>query len=404
MQKRLLVLATVGLALVGGSYFGLRELTARAWQARRAKLVAMAEPGPTARRPWEFAFAALGTRLTGERYETLTDSPHRPYVAFGDGAPRALTQGERLWVEAAWSELDGLERVLDEVRRLDPARANWGGEGAKLLVLREVTDVLVSRAWLALEEGDSARAAATYADALRLAAATDEGTSFAAMTRLACEWIVLDATRSALAFGLDAHAARAELAPLLAAMTYDPARAERAIRRDLSYLAGGAELEGTETPAGALKWFAPVERALALARAPLAETPWAKLPLVLAGAKTQEPFAERDEELWNLGTRTLHDRAARARVASVALSVAEFGARAGRWPVTLAELDSAPEERRDELAGAELPYWTDGTRARIGPAAWGERVDRWERLEESPYLWELQGTWVSPSAPEARRD
>lgn len=403
MHKRLLVLATVGLALVGGSYYGLRELTARAWEARRAKLVALAEAGPTARRPWEFAFEALGTRVVGERYGTLTDSPHRPYVAWGEGTPRELTPEERLWVEAAWSELDGLERILDEVRRLDPTRANWGGECAKLLVLREATNLLAARAWLALEEGDHARAAATYADALRLAAATDEGTSFAAMTRLACEWIVLDSTRSALAFGLEARAARAELAPLLATMAYDPARAERTLRRELSYLSR-VETGECRNAADALGYYAPLERALELARAPLHETPWAKLPLVLAGGKASEPFDGRDEELWNLGTRTLHERAARARVASVALEVAEFGARAGRWPATLAELDSAPEGRRDELAGAQLPYWTDGSRARIGPATWGERVDRWERLEESPYLWELHATWDSPSASEARAD
>jgi hypothetical protein len=402
MMKRLLVFAVVGLALVGGSYVGLRELTARAWEARRAKLVAMAESGPSARRPWEFAFEALGTRLTGEHHGTLADSAHRPYVAVGEGAPRALTQEERLWIEAAASELDGLEQLLAEVRRLDPTRANWGGKCATLLTLREVTVVLAARAWLALEEGDSASAAATYADALRLAAATDEGTSFAAMTRLACEWIVLDATRSALAFGLDARAARAELAPLLAAMVYDPERAERAIRRDLSYLARGDEPAECDSPAAALQWFAPVERALELARTPLERTPWAELPLVLEGAQAADAFAERDEALWHTGTWALHARAARARVASVALEVAEFGARVGRWPATLAELDSAAQEQRDELAGAELPYWTDGRRARIGPAAWGERVDRWERMDESPYLWELLGTWVSPSAPPAR--
>ena len=394
MRIRFLLLLGFGLATIGATLFGLRELTARAWQARRAQLLGLAEPGPAARRPWELAFEALLTRVDGQRFQELVDSAHRPHVAFGNDVPRALALEERLWIEAGWSELAGLESVLDEVARLDPARANWGGEAVKLGALREVTNVLVGRAWVALEEGDSARAAATYARTLALLDACDEGTSFAVQLRLACEATVLTGVRSALVHGLDPRLAEAELAPWLARMAYDPADAERRIRRDLTYLEREPTSEAWDGPTDALGYFRPVERALELARLPGPETPWASLPVVLAGTPAASAFEDETERQWHLGTRTLHQRAARARVAEVALRVAAFQAETGRWPATLDELGLAPGQGLDTLTAKPLPYWSDDQQARVGPAAWGERVEPWLFTEESPYLWVL----VTPRA------
>jgi len=402
MRTRLLLLLGFGLATIGGTLFGLHELSARAWEMRRAKLLALAEPGPAARRPWELAFEALLARVDGERFRTLLDSAHRPHVAFGNDLPRALAPEERLWIEAGWSELDGLERVLDEVSRLDPARANWGGEVVKLGALREVTNVLVGHAWLALEEGDPARAAATYARTLALLDACDEGTSFAIQLRLACEATVLTGVRSALVHGLEPRLAKVELAPWLARMAYDPADAERRIRRDLTYLEREPTSEAWDGPADALGYFKPVERALELARLSAPETPWAKLPIVLAGTPAASPFEDDFERQWNLGTRALHQRAARARVAEVALGVAAFRAETGRWPTALAELELEPEQGLDTLTAEPLPYWRDEQEARVGPAAWGERVEPWPYPEESPYLWSLSTRADAPQAPPTR--
>ena len=389
MRTRLLLLLAFGLVSIGGALYGLHELTTRAWDARRAQLLALAEPGPTARRPWELAFEALLARVDGARFQELLDSAHRPHVAWGGAAPRALTVEERLWIEAGAQELDGLERVLDEVARLDPARANWGGECVKLLALREVTNVLVGQAWLALEHGDSPGAGATYARTLALLDACDEGTSFAAQLRLACEATVLTGVRSALMHGLEPRRASAELAPWLAAMDYAPEAAEQRIRRDLVFLESEPTSEAWDGPASALTYFKPVERALELARLPAPETPWARLPVVLAGTPAASPFEDETERQWHLGTRALHQRAARGRVAEVALRVAAFQAERGRWPADLQELELAPGQALDSLTAEPLPYWNDERQARVGPGAWGERVEPWTFPEESPYLWVL---------------
>jgi hypothetical protein len=142
-------------------------------------------------------------------------------------------------------------------------------------------------------------------------------------------------------------------------------------------------------PAAALSYFKAVERAFEVARLPPQESPWADLPPARPGESAATPFEQKSEHHWHFGTRTLHQRAARARVAEVALAVASFQAGAGRFPRTLNELELEPALRLDPLTATPLAYWSDGREARIGPAAWGERVEPGPRPDESPYLWIL---------------
>ena len=105
---------------------------------------------------------------------------------------------------------------------------------------------------------------------------------------------------------------------------------------------------------------------------------------------TGEPEFGAHEIAWYQGVCALQYRSERARIARLALSLTTFRESAGRWPAGLAELDVPAALRCDPLTGRDVSYSSEGDLAVLGPSAWGERVDRWERLDESPYLWVLR--------------
>jgi len=378
--RRLAIVSAVLLTLVLGAYVGRRAWYEHAWQERRGALLDMALFPEKLRRPWEIRLQALHERVrTSPHMGEISASPHRPLVAIGDEPPRALTPAERVWVESLWNELVGLDGVLGQLRRLELDELVWHGESVRLSVAREMTAALCASAWLALEEKDDAQALACWTDALRLARAMDDGTTLALLTRATSERTVLGAVRNALGFGLSPLAARTELAPLLADWEYSAERAEQRIRRDLAALADTLEGAGElSDPGRALVHCRPVEAALSLAPEPAAT-------FVARG------LHDGPERQWTVAMEQLHARHAERNVALTALAVAAFREEHGALPAALAELPVRSAELAiDPLTGEPLPYERTATDARIGPAAWGTRVDRWSDEERSPYAWRVR--------------
>ena len=391
MIRRILVIGGLGLAAVGGARFGLAKLAERRWERRREELLALALFQPTERRPWEVRFESLVERLGSSKHlDEIHDSPYRPVVCFGEEAPRRLDAFERVWVESLWNEFTGLDSILAELRKLPLDALEWHGRTLHLTELREPMDALCARAWLAAEAGDSEGAARSYADALRLARATDDGTGVAMSIRLACDGTTLRALRASLALGTSAHALRAAVEPLLADWDYDPARAERVLRRDLAFL---RDLDGREAddPAGNLRWFAPTEHAIELAHAPT-ERFAQEYRTAAARAEPSEPRADSGAlDLLLTQLFLEHARHSQGEVALTALAVASFREEHGEFPAALAELpDLAPEHALDPLTGAPLLYAVSEGVARVGPAAWGERVDDYPQDQGSLYVWTLR--------------
>lgn len=387
MLRRLLLIAGIGLALVLGARLALAELTERAWAARRERLLELALFQPELRRPWELRFESLSERLhASPRFEEIARSPYRPNHAWDGPRPRPLDEFQRVWLESLWGELMGLDGMLAGLRMLPLEDLVWNGPTQRLRVMRELTNGLCGRAWLALEAGDTPGALQAYADALRLARATDAGSTFSTMVRGTSEHIVLVSLRSAVALGLAPDAALDELAPLLEAWAYSPERAERVIRRDLSFMQEDEEL--AEDPRSALAYFAELEEALEIARQPLDSSLWSTQHGPMA-ARTGA--GDEEKRQWSLATWHLHSQHSRRNVALTALAVAAHRARHGTFPRALAELtDLAPEAALDPLTGKPLPYSSGGESARIGPAAWGVREDVYEDLDGSPYVWTLR--------------
>ncbi len=389
MIRRILVLGSIGLALAAGARFALRELTERAWEQRKQELLERALFQPKERRPWEVRFEALQERMHGSpRMAEITNSAYRPHVAWGAGAPRWLNDFEKIWAESVWGELDGLDTVLKDLRALRPEDLEWHGAAARLLALRECTNALCARAWIALVEHDGEAVARAYADALRLARATDDGTSIGAAVRWACEGIALRSLRSALDLGAAAGELRVALAPLLADWTYAPERGERCIRRDLAFLADFHPQAGESASARA--WLEPVEQAFELAQEPAATTP-AELAVPARESLAEEDMSHGSWLYWTTGIQLLHARHAVRNVVLTALAVAQSRTEHGAWPTTLFELSELPAEHGiDPLTGALLPYTVSDSVARIGPAEWGTRVDVHAELDDSLYVWTLR--------------
>ncbi len=390
MIKRILVIGSLGLAVAGGARFALHELTERKWERRKTELLEIAVFQPKERRPWEVRFESLVERFRhSEVKDEILDSMYRADVCVGSEAPRALDDFERVWVAALWNELTGLDPVLEELRKLPIDTLVWHGETAMLGTMRELTLALCARAWTAAEVGDSQGAAQAYADALRLASATDDGTTMGTEIRYTCEQTTLGSLRSALSLGASPSALQAAVGPLLMHWNYNAPAAERIIRRDLTWLAevekGGEEIYG---PAEGLQQLAPIETLLELASGPIE----AVVRLRETPPSGRVASAPRDD-LWLLSRPicTLHARHAQRNVALTALAVAAFRETHGAFPTTLTELtDLPPAHALDPLTGARLPYSVSGGTARIGPAAWGERVDVWNDIDASPYVWTLR--------------
>ena len=381
MIRRLLVLGAVGVALAGGARFALGELAGRRWETRKAELRALALFPSGVRRPWELRFEALVARLsTSERFSEIVESPYRSYIAWGSGEQRPLDDFEKIWLESLWNELAGLDSLLAEVRALPLEELAWGGGPTKLMTLREITNALCGRAWLAVEAGDGAAAAQAYGDALRLALATDDGSSIGAMIHVASDGIVLRAVRSALAFGAPPRTLRAVIEPLLAGWEDVPDRAERAIRRDLALGAATAEDE-PDSPVEALRQFAGVEAALALARGPAEE---------LVRARDDRAASEQSLQVaWTSVPLCLHGMHAQRNVALTALAVAELRQERGTFPASLAEVETLPRKHAiDPLTDELLPYSLTDSGARIGPAAWAAHDA--PVPEDSLYAWTLR--------------
>jgi len=399
MIRRILVIGSIGLALAGGARFALHELAERAWEKRRQALLAEALFQPELRRPWEIRFDALQERMrSSPRFAEIRDSAYRPHTAWGAGEPRALNDFEKVWVESAWGELDVLDSILEDLRALAPRDLAWSGPTVGLLSLRECTNALCARAWIALEDDDQERMARAYSDALRLARATDDGTAVGTAARSACEGIALRSVRSALALGASAGALRAALTPLLADWTYTPERGERCIRRDLAIL---EDFHPEEGESGAQKrrecdsaraWLAPVEKALRLAREPVARTPWAcKVHSQVSRDRNDDDMEHLSWDSWTLGIKLLHERHAVRNVVLTALSVAAFHTEHDAWPASLSDLDDLPAEHAlDTLTGAPLPYTLEANGARVGPASFCERTATWQGEGEPVYVWTLR--------------
>ncbi|HEX6884174.1 MAG TPA: hypothetical protein VF530_12410 [Planctomycetota bacterium] len=387
MPRRLLIASGIALVLVLGARWARVELAERAWTKRRAELAQLALPPETLRRPWEVRYEALAQRVAGaQRFDELLESPHRPQVAWGSGEPRALDEFETLWVAAARDEYAGLDSILRELRALPPEELAWHGEAVKLLFLREVVNFLCARAWLAVDAGGFAEAVQHHGDALRLAQATDAASLIGTMVRYAAQTIVLRSVRGALVRGVPAGELRATLAPVLATWAYDPARAERGLRGELTAFLEQVGEATPDDPLDALRQFRPIEEALALARAPLASTPWGR------GEPGTGPTARDDGRLqhWDVGVRQLHAFHAAGNVALTALAVAAHRERHAAWPATLADVADLPREHAlDPLTGAPLAYALTADGVRIGPAAWGERVESWDDVDASPFVWTL---------------
>jgi hypothetical protein len=379
--KKLLVIGAVGAALVLGTRLALAELTEHAWYVRKRKLAELALVRPEGRRPWEVRFDALVEHArTSPRFREITDSPYRPYPALGSEDPRPLDEFERLWIETLLAELQGLDAVLAVLRKSPPEDLEWNGDTARLGTQREITSALCGRAWLALEAGDPAAAAGVYADALRLARATDDGSVMGTHVRIGSEGIVFRAIRGALAFRASPRALRKELVPLLEPLAFDPARAERVIRRDLAEIpAAEASGEPWNDPAYMLAHYASVEDGLALAHEP---------PQAVRARFEAERGGSDVARGWETGIQSLHWLHAQRNVALTALAVAAHREKHGRFPATLAEIADLPDEHAlDPLAGTPLPYSTDGASARIGPTAWSPPSDEPER---APDVWTLR--------------
>lgn len=395
MLRRLIVLGSIGLALVLGTRFALSELTERAWQARKQTLLTLALDQPMERRPWELRFESLQDRLlSSARFQEIARSPYHASHAWESTPPRPLDAFERVWLESLENELVGLNGILAELRKLPEDELVWHGDVRKLSVLRECTNALCARAWRALDDSDAEGSDDDVAprgdlavlsaldDALRLARATDDGSTMGTMIAATSEGTVLAALRGALARGLDAREARRALVPRLEPWAFTSEHARRVIRRDLSYVS--ADPGEITKPREALAYFAPVESALETADTPLERTPWAR------EAPSSEDLHDGVGQ-WNGTTRLLHGRHAQRNVALTALAVAAFRAEHGAFPATLAEIPDLPSEHAlDPLTGAPLAYACDGEAARVGPAAWGERVDVWRDVEDSPYFWALR--------------
>jgi hypothetical protein len=378
MIRRILVIGSIALAVAGGARLALEELTERAWQQRKRELLELALFPAQERRPWEVRFDSLAERVrSSPRFDEIVSSPYGAHNAWGAGEPRSLNEFERVWLESWWAELGGLDAVIRALRERSLAELEWHGDTASLALSRGITNALCGQAWLALESGDSPAASLAYGDALRLARATDDGTFIGTTVRTTSEGIVLRAVRAALAFGASPAALRAQLAPFLEALAYDPERAERTMRRDLTMLVGIEELaEPWDDPAWLLGYFAPVEEALAQAREPFAR-----------------PASRTDEERpWHSVIGHLHAWHARSNVALTALAVAAFHELHGRYPSSLGELGDLPgSQGLDPLTGAPLPYSPSGAGARVGPAAWAELDgERGSDPEESLFAWLLR--------------
>jgi hypothetical protein len=386
MIRRILVIGSIGLALAGGARFALRELAERAWEKRKQELLERALFQPQERRLWEVRFEALQERMQGSpRMAEITNSSYRPYVAWGSGEPRALNAFEKIWAESAWSELDGLDPVLHDLRALRTEDLEWHGAPARLLPLRECTNALCARAWIALEQHDDEAVARAYADALRLARATDDGTSIAAGVRWTCEGIALRSVRSALALGAGAAELRAEMAPLLADWNYAPERGEHCLRRDLAFL---ADFHPDAPESGSARaWLEPVEKAFTLA-----QEPPAKWELAVSSDESPPEGVSRGSWVyWTTGIELLHERHAVRNVVLTALAVAESRAQYGAWPGSLAEIDDLPvEQELDTLTGAPLPYSIEGSGVRVGPASLFARGTTWEGAGEPLHVWTLR--------------
>jgi hypothetical protein len=359
MIRRLVVVAGIGLALVVAGRFALGELTERAWKRRREELLALAVHPTPLRRPWELRFETLLLRTDfathrGEHW----DSAHVPIVAWGGEDARPLDEFERVWLESVLADWDGLEAILAELRRLPLEDLTWGGATAKLLDLREATDVLCARAWQDLGEGDGAGAARAYSDALRLVRATDDGTTLALMVRAACENTVLAAARAALDFAADARELRAALTPHLADWI-DPAGAEDRMRRDLCWLEepGADSEEHWDDPAFALGQFRDFETVLQRARVPFR-------------CDDERADLHGQARAWDGLLRVLAERHARRNVACTALAVAASRASSGAFPSALDSIpDLRAEESLDPFTDRRLPYRVSDGLARIGPAS-----------------------------------
>lgn len=383
MNRRLLVLGTLGLLVAGGARYALSALSERAWEKRKHELLELALFQPELRRPWEVRLqSALDCVKASPHFGELCDSTHKPFVAVGEGAPRALDELEKVWLMAAESEFAPLEPLLATLKKQPLAELEWHGPVMSLMVLREVTNALCARAWLAHEDGGDDAAARAYADALRLTRATDDGTQLGCLIHATCDGILLRALGSALAFGLSPTVARAELAPLLDGWAYD---AEHTLRRDLSLVTDLTQCDGESTPPReALGLYADVEAGLALVRGPVEE-------LVRANAQPADIQDARSPRKWTYAAMTLHQLESKRNVALTALAVASFRERRERFPTALSELEDQPREQTlDPLTGAPLPYALVDEGARVGPAAWGERVDVSSHAGDSPYVWTLR--------------
>jgi hypothetical protein len=384
MSRRILILSAIVVLLAVGAILTVRARSSEAWDARRAVLEEMAIHPPASKRPWEVRFDALQARLRGAtRFDEIARSSHHPSAAWSVEEPRPFNDLERIWTEAIWNELSGLDSILESVRRLSEGDAKGSGAlKSWLMVSRDFTNALCARAWLAVESGDRVRALQDWRDALLLARATDEGTSMGAFVRIASEGIVLRSIRSALRLGVSAVDVSNVLTPLLEGLAFDPERAERAIRRDLSFLESAVEdndLAGGG-PNFALAFFKGVESALETARGDIQDSPWA--------AMERDTLADNH---WDFATQAMHSMHSHANVALTALAVAAHRDKHGAFPASLAEVEDLPAEHSyDPLRGAPLPYTLTEDGARIGPAAWVERVQPGRDPDSTLFVWTLR--------------
>lgn len=377
MIRRILVIGSVGLVLVGAGRLALEELTERRWEQRRAELLELAILPTSARRPWEVRFESLSERVqSSPRFDEIVDSSYRPYPALGNGEARVLNEFERLWLETMWGELAGLDGVLSALRPLPLDELSWHGEATpRLLLARELTNALCGRAWLALEGEDLAGAVRAWTDALRLARALDDGTIIGTIVRGSSENIVLRSVRSGLELGASASTLRAELLPFYQDWGNVAVRAEHAIRRDLSLLTElPAELDDPEQ---ALGFCRGVEEAIERARGPAAQ--------IIREERNDE---HATASAWRQITLHLHDLHARRNVAFTALAVAAHREQHGVFPAALADLALEPEFTLDPRSGTELPYSSGNFEAQVGPPSWAEAYTDPE--SPSVYSWTLR--------------
>jgi hypothetical protein len=378
MIRRILVIGSLGLVDLGAGRLALEELTERRWEQRRAELLELAILPAKARRPWEVRFESLSERVqSSPRFDEIVESGRRPYTAVGSGEARALDEFERLWLEALWNELSGLDGVLVALRTLPLEDLGWSGEAPRLRFARELTNALCGRAWLALEDGDPASAVLAWTDALRLARALDTGTILGAMIRGSSEDTVLRSVRSALQMGGSATVLRAELMPFYLDWGSVEARAEHSIRRELANVDGPG---APDDPAEALGYFLGVEEALARTGMTARD---------LERARDEEGGRFRPPMAWEQVILHFHDLHARRNVACTALAVAAWREQHGGFPATLAELDTLEREfTLDPRSGTELPYSPGDFQAQVGPPSWAEP----DEDPESPslYAWTLR--------------